>query len=113
MPTRSPRRDCRALTRYPLARAAARKAVELDDSSADAHNALAFVTYKSEWKWADAEREFKRAIELNPNLVLARHWYAEMLGLIGRYDDADGAVPPRASSSIRCRSPFASTSRAC
>lgn len=77
------------LTRYPLARAAARKAVELDDNSADAHNALAFVTYKSEWKWADAEREFTRAIELNPNLVLARHWYAEMLGLIGRYDDAE------------------------
>ena len=76
------------LTRYPLARAAARTAIELDDSSAEAHNALAFVTYKSEWKWAEAEREFQRAIELNPNLVLARHWYAEMLGLIGRYDDA-------------------------
>jgi DNA-binding winged helix-turn-helix (wHTH) protein/TolB-like protein/Flp pilus assembly protein TadD len=76
------------VTRYPLARAAARKAVELDDNSADAHNALAFVTYKSEWKWADAEREFQRAIELNPNLVLAHHWYGEMLGLIGRYDDA-------------------------
>lgn len=77
------------LTRYPLARAAARKAIELDDSSADAHNALAFVTYKSEWKWADAEREFRRAIELNPNLVLAHHWYGEMLGLIARYDDAE------------------------
>src|SRR5262245_998182 len=76
------------LTRYPLGRAAARKAVELDDQSADAHNALAFVTYKSEWKWADAEREFKRAIELNPNLVLAHHWYGEMLGLIGRFEDA-------------------------
>lgn len=76
------------LTRYPLAKAAARRAVELNDQSADAHNALAFVTYKSEWKWAEAEREFTRAIELNPNLVLARHWYAEMLGLIGRYDDA-------------------------
>jgi DNA-binding winged helix-turn-helix (wHTH) protein/TolB-like protein/tetratricopeptide (TPR) repeat protein len=77
------------VTRYPLARAAARQAIELDDRSADAHNALAFVTYKSEWKWAEAEREFKRAIELNPNLVLAHHWYAEMLGLIGRYDDAE------------------------
>ena len=77
------------LTRYPLARAAARKAVELDDNSAEAHNALAFVTYKSEWKWAEAEREFKRALALNPNLALARHWYAEMLGLIGRYDDAE------------------------
>lgn len=77
------------LTRYPLARAAARRAVELDDSSAEAHNALAFVTYKSEWKWAEAEGHFKRAVELNPNLVLARHWYAEMLGLIGRYDDAE------------------------
>jgi len=76
------------LTRYPLARAAARKAIELDDRSAEAHNALAFVTYKSEWKWADAEREFKRAIELDPNLLLAHHWYAEMLGLIGRNDDA-------------------------
>jgi len=77
------------LVRYPLARAAARKAVELDAASAEAHNALAFVTYKSEWKWSEAEDHFKRAIEMNPNLVLARHWYAEMLGLIGRYDDAE------------------------
>jgi DNA-binding winged helix-turn-helix (wHTH) protein/TolB-like protein/Flp pilus assembly protein TadD len=76
------------VTRYPLARAAAKKAVELDDRSAEAHNALAFVTYKSEWRWADAEREFKRAIELDPDLVLAHHWYGEMLGLIGRFDDA-------------------------
>ena len=76
------------LTRYPLARAAARQALELDDNSAEAHNALAFVTYKSEWKWAEAEREFQRAIALNPNLIQARHWYGEMLGLIGRYDDA-------------------------
>jgi DNA-binding winged helix-turn-helix (wHTH) protein/TolB-like protein/Tfp pilus assembly protein PilF len=75
-------------TRYPLARAAARKAVELDDRSAEAHNALAFVTYKSEWNWAESEREFQRAIARDPNLVLAHHWYGEMLKLIGRFDDA-------------------------
>jgi len=65
----------------------ARKAIQLDDTLAEAHYALANVaTY--EWKWEEAEREYKRAIELNPNLALAHRWYASYLRIIGRHDEA-------------------------
>jgi TolB-like protein/Tfp pilus assembly protein PilF len=71
----------------PKARAAARKALELDENLADGHYALAnLVTY--DWQWAEAEREYKRAIELNPNLALAHRWYATYLRLVGRHDQA-------------------------
>ena len=71
----------------PKARAAAQKALELDDGLADGHFALAnLMTYA--WEWADAEREYKRAIELNPNLALAHRWYAVYLRLMGRHDQA-------------------------
>ena len=71
----------------PIARSAAQKARELDDSLADAHYALAnLMTYA--WEWDEAEREYKRAIELNPNLALAHRWYAAYLRLMGRHDQA-------------------------
>ena len=71
----------------PKARAAAQKAIELDESLADGHYALAnLMTYA--WEWADAEREYKRAIELNPNLALAHRWYAAYLRLMGRHEQA-------------------------
>ena len=74
--------------RFPNAKAAALKALTLDNTLAEAHNALAFISYKWEWQWAAAEREFKRAIELEPNYALAHHWYSEYLSVIGRYEDA-------------------------
>ena len=71
----------------PKARAAAEKALELDDSLADAHYALAnLMTYA--WEWDNAEREYTRAIELNPNLALAHRWYAAYLRLRGRHEQA-------------------------
>jgi eukaryotic-like serine/threonine-protein kinase len=71
----------------PKARAAALKALELDDGLADAHYALAnLMTYA--WEWADAEREYTRAIELNPNLALAHRWYASYLRIMGRHAHA-------------------------
>jgi DNA-binding response OmpR family regulator/TolB-like protein/Tfp pilus assembly protein PilF len=71
----------------PKARAAAQKALELDDSLADAHYALAnLMTYG--WEWADAEREYTRAIALNPNLALAHRWYAAYLRILGRHEQA-------------------------
>jgi tetratricopeptide (TPR) repeat protein len=73
---------------YPRALAAARKAVELDENSAEAHNSLAFVTFYWTWDAATAEHEFKRAIELNPNYVAAHHWYATFLMAIRRYPEA-------------------------
>jgi len=71
----------------PKARAAAQKALALDEGLAEAHYALAnLMTYA--WEWADAERHYLRAIELNPNLALAHRWYAVYLRLIGRHEQA-------------------------
>ena len=64
---------------YPRALSAAQRAIELDDTSADAHASLAFVTYWWSWQAVTAEREFKRALELDPNSVRAHHWYATYL----------------------------------
>jgi len=73
---------------YPRELAAAKKAVELDDASAEAHNSLAFVTFYWTWDAATAEREFKRALALNPDYVAAHHWYATFLMTIRRYPEA-------------------------
>jgi tetratricopeptide (TPR) repeat protein len=75
-------------TAFPKALAAARKAIELDDSSAEAHTALAQVTFYWNWDAAGAEREFLRAIELDPKYVTAHHWYATFLMIQGRYPGA-------------------------
>ena len=73
---------------FPRALAAAKKAVELDDSSAEAHATYAFVTFYWSWDSANAEREFRRAIELNPNYVAAHHWYATSLLMQERFPEA-------------------------
>src|SRR5437660_6137413 len=57
------------------AKAAALKAIELDDTLAEPHAALAFIAETHEWDWATAEREYKRALELNPGDARAHHWY--------------------------------------
>jgi tetratricopeptide (TPR) repeat protein len=63
---------------FPKAKAAAMKALELDDTLAEAHAALAYATF-FDWDWQSAEREFKRAIELNPNSALSHARYAVCL----------------------------------
>jgi DNA-binding winged helix-turn-helix (wHTH) protein/Tfp pilus assembly protein PilF len=73
---------------YFKAFAAARKAVELDQQSSEAHASLAFVTFFGMWDAADAEKEFRRAIELDPNNVKAHHWYATFLHALGRHEEA-------------------------
>jgi len=73
---------------FPRARAAAAKAVELDPNSAEAHNSLAFASFWGLFDVATADREFKRAIELNPNLPRAHHWYATFLLETGRAQEA-------------------------
>jgi TolB-like protein/Tfp pilus assembly protein PilF len=67
---------------------AARKALELDPTLAEAHGALAYVMFRFDWDWAGAEREFRRAIELNPGYVEAYHGYAFYLAVMGRFDEA-------------------------
>jgi TolB-like protein/Flp pilus assembly protein TadD len=71
----------------PKAEAAALKALELDETLADAHFALAFLKMNA-WEWSAAEFEFKRAIELNPNLARAYIGYSGYLSRMGRHDEA-------------------------
>ena len=73
---------------YPRALAAAQRAVELDETSAEAHNSLAFPTFWWSWRAATAEREFKRALQLNPNFVRGHHWYATYLLASHRHVEA-------------------------
>ncbi|HEV2103922.1 MAG TPA: winged helix-turn-helix domain-containing protein [Candidatus Acidoferrum sp.] len=72
----------------PRARAAALRALELDDKLPEAHTALALIVQNYDWDWQTAEKEFKRSIELNPNYATAHHWYAEHLGFRGRFEEA-------------------------
>ena len=72
----------------PKARAAANKALELDDSVAEAHAALGWVKWQYDWDWAGAEKEFQRAIELNPKYAIAHGMYALYLDSAGRIEEA-------------------------
>jgi TolB-like protein len=72
----------------PKAKAAALKALEIDDTLADAHTALAYELFYFEWNFAESNKEFRRAIELNPNYATAHHWYGETLASSGRFDEA-------------------------
>jgi len=69
------------------AKAAASKAIEIDGMLAEAHASLAFIAETYEWDWATAEREYKRALELNPGDARTHHWYAGYLMYVGRFDE--------------------------
>ena len=71
----------------PQAKAAASRALELDDSLAEAHTALGFYLTQAEFDWVGAEKEYRRAIELNPNYATAHQWLASLLANIKRFDD--------------------------
>ena len=73
---------------FPKARQAALKAIALDETLAEAHNSLAYAANRFYWDFEEAEREFKRAIELNPNYATAHFWYGEFLMNQGRFDEA-------------------------
>jgi eukaryotic-like serine/threonine-protein kinase len=73
---------------FPRAKAAAMKALELDDKLAEAHASLAFVKFGYDWDWAEAEKSFKRALELNPGYATAHQWYALYLAAMSRMDEA-------------------------
>ena len=81
--------DMAPIEALPKAKAAALKAIELDSSLAEPHVSLGHVSYFYDRDWSAAEREFKRAIELNPNYPVAHHWYAIFLSTIpGRISEA-------------------------
>lgn len=73
---------------FPHAKVAVTKALSLDDSLAEAHTSLAFVNLYYDRDWVGAEREFRRAIDLNPNYANGHHWYGEFLSLVGRHEQA-------------------------
>jgi serine/threonine-protein kinase len=72
----------------PLVKAAAERAVALDPGSARAHAALAEVRSSFEWRWQEADAEFRRALELNPGLSDVHSWYALFLANVGRHEEA-------------------------
>ena len=73
---------------YARAKAAALRAVEIDETLAEAHVSLGRIAFNYEWDWSGAEREFKRAIALKPDLVPAHHWYSHVLISQGRFDES-------------------------
>ncbi len=69
----------------------ARRAIALDDRLAEPHATLGYV-YRLQWKWTDSEREFKKAIDLNPDYATTYHWYSVLLRDLGRFDEAASII---------------------
>jgi len=76
----------------PRGKAAAQKALEIDESLAEAHASLALACFEYDWDWPACEREYKRAIELNPNYATAHQWYFAYLFAMGRHAEAMGEI---------------------
>lgn len=73
---------------FPKARAAAERALQLDSTLAEPHATLGFVKMYYDWDWSGAEREFRRALTLNPSYATAHEWYGLFLAAMGRFDEA-------------------------
>jgi len=73
---------------YPKARAAALKALEIDDALVEAYVSLGNIKTYHDWNWEGAEKEFRRAVELSPDYALGHHWYAMYLLCLARFDEA-------------------------
>jgi TolB-like protein/Tfp pilus assembly protein PilF len=76
----------------PSARENVLKALALDDGLADAHKTLAIINFYGDWDWAGAEKEFKRALELNPSYSEGHRMYSVYLSALGRHEDAFGEI---------------------
>jgi DNA-binding winged helix-turn-helix (wHTH) protein/Tfp pilus assembly protein PilF len=74
------------------AKEAATRALQLDATLTEAHTSLAYVRLYHDWDWVEAEKEFRRAIALNPNYATAHHWYAVYLTAMGRFEEAQAAI---------------------
>ena len=72
----------------PKARAAALRALQIDDGLAEAHTSLAVIAQNYDYDWQTAEKEYRRAIQLDPGYATAHQWYAECLSFQGRFDEA-------------------------
>ena len=72
----------------PKARAAAERALEIDSSVGEAHTSLAYIKHHFEWDWVGAEKEYRKAIALNPRDPTAHHWYSHYLMAMGRVEES-------------------------
>jgi eukaryotic-like serine/threonine-protein kinase len=72
---------------FPKGKAAAETALQLDPDLAEAHTSLAALLWLHDWQWEEAQREFKRSLELSPTYPTGNHWYAEYLMTMGRHED--------------------------
>ena len=88
---------------YPRVRVAAQKALELDETLSEAHLALGTLKWEYEWDSDGAEREYRRAIELNPNNATTHQWYAEKLAATGRGAGGNEAGARTRSGISGCR----------
>ncbi len=79
------------------AKAAAMKAIHIDDSLSEAHTALAFVAHTYDWDWQASEKEFQRALALNPSDATAHQWYSEYLCNLGRWTESIAEAKAAAS----------------
>ena len=73
---------------YPKAKTALNRALEKDEKLGEAHASLGFVLMNYYWAWTEAEKEFKRAVEMNPNYAMAHNWYAQHLAFTGKSQEA-------------------------
>jgi Tfp pilus assembly protein PilF len=90
----------------PKAQAAALRALEIDETLAETHTALALIVENYDWDWQTAEKEFGRGIELEPIYATGHKWYAQYLTKLGRFDEA-----LRESERARQLDPLHSSSR--
>lgn len=73
---------------YPKAKEAALKALHIDNTIAEAHASLAGIIMDFEWNWQEAEKEYKEALKINPGYANAYQWYASLLLMMGKFDEA-------------------------
>ncbi|MHC4808579.1 MAG: tetratricopeptide repeat protein, partial [Planctomycetota bacterium] len=73
---------------FPKAKEQAQKALSIDNTLAEAHTSLAYISTVYEWDWEHAESQFRLAIKLNPNYATAHHWYSVFLFAVERYDES-------------------------
>jgi serine/threonine protein kinase/tetratricopeptide (TPR) repeat protein len=73
---------------FPKAKSAAVRALQIDETLPEAHTSLAYVHLYYDWDWSGAEKEFQRALELNPNYATAHVWYGEYLQALARFEES-------------------------
>ena len=73
---------------FPTGKVAAMTALRLDANLAEAHTSLAAILWLYDWRWEEAEAEFKRSLDLSPNYATGNHWYAEYVMTMGRQAEA-------------------------